>query len=495
LAVEKSHKRVGPVLGFYWRKLFFFAAIFAVAIFVYSNTKVYKADQSSYSPPSYNSDLNVDMTVNKDGSISVDGKKIAARVNQVAGFDEVRLPLLDNTGNYYDSVSINLSLPQPVAALTNYELLVIHSNSEVTSSQSDERTIRYTASNVAGTATLTVIAQMPQGTVKPPLMTRISNYLGGLSLDSWALAGLALPLLTVIFMILLIMYEFRRQKVEKPAEDSDQPPMALPPAVVGILYRQKVTPREIAATIIDLAIRGDIYILDRERDFAFSKNKFDRRLLSFEKILLSKIFSKSMVSGQADFEERINRHLYSKKISLVSSGIYVLATRLGYFRVNPQSQHMKYLTIGLITFFAGVAGILLSLWKFQSPPFIIFFWVGMIVSAIIIMVLAQKIPLRTVLGQEALSNWLAFKRFLSDRGKIPFSYENVRLFEKYLPYAIVLDCEVAWAKRFSEQNFAIPDWFVSGKDSLGLSDFCLTLFPIVSYVGRSLAAIREPGFK
>ena len=88
------------------------------------------------------------------------------------------------------------------------------------------------------------------------------------------------------------MYEFRRQKVEKPAEDSDQPPMALPPSVVGILYRQKVTPREIAATIIDLAIRGDIYILDRERDFAFSKNTyFIKSTLLFMKLVNSAPFN------------------------------------------------------------------------------------------------------------------------------------------------------------------------------------------------------------
>ena len=363
MAVEKSHKAKGPIFGFYWRKLFFFAAIFAVGFFVYSNTQTYKADVASYSPSTYNADLNINMTVAKNGSILVDGKKIAARVKQVEGFDEVRLPLLDNTGNYYGNVGVTLTLPEPVAANTKYELMVIHSDSEVSSYQTDAQTIRYTASDVAGTATLTVVAQMPQGTVKPPFLTRISNMLGGLSFDSWAMLGLALPLLTFIFMLLLIMYEFRRQSVEKPSEESDLPPMALPPAVVGVLYRQKVTPREIAATIIDLAIRGDIFILDRERDFAFSKNKLDRRLLSFEKILLSKIFKKGMVSDQAEIEQRINNHLYSKKISLVSSGIYLLATRLGYFRVNPASQHKKYLAIGLVTFFGGVIGILLSLWK------------------------------------------------------------------------------------------------------------------------------------
>jgi hypothetical protein len=41
----------------------------------------------------------------------------------------------------------------------------------------------------------------------------------------------------------------------------------------------------------------------------------------------------------------------------------------------------------------------------------------------------------------------------------------------------------------------VPDWFITDKQSLGLQDFCLSLYPIVGYVGQNLAAIREPGYK
>jgi hypothetical protein len=79
-----------------------------------------------------------------------------------------------------------------------------------------------------------------------------------------------------------------------PDKEVNSLPMAIPPAIVGVLVHQKVRAREIAATLVDLAIRGDILIIDRERGFAFGKGKFDQRLLGYEKILLSKIFRNNL---------------------------------------------------------------------------------------------------------------------------------------------------------------------------------------------------------
>jgi uncharacterized membrane protein len=300
--------------------------------------------------------------------------------------------------------------------------------------------------------------------------------------------------MAIVIMIWVIAKQLASDKVEIPDKEIDCPPMALPPAIVGALYHQKVTSREIAATLIDLAIRGNIYIMDRERDFAFAKNNFDKRLISYEKILLSKIFSEHVFSNKEDIEKRINDHLYSKKISLFTSGVYNLSTRLGYFKTNPQNIHSKYRLVCLLILFVSLGGFLVS-FGFTDYPYLSFIWIGLMITALVIASLAQKIPMRAPMGREALSNWLAFRKFLTSKDRIPFSLNNVESFEKYLPYAMVLDCEVAWAKRFSEESFAIPRWFISSKDGFSLQDFCLSLFPIVSYISRSLASVREPGFE
>lgn len=482
-------------VGFYWRKLVLFGGFFAVGIFTLTQINAYRADISVYAPAAFATDLKVDMNIHEDGSVYLDGQKYKERVNITPDGEETRFPLLDNSGLDYNSVQITVTLPKPVASTSKYELLGVHGVGAMSSKVTNANTIVFKAYDVAETAILTPIVIMPSGTITPPIATQVYTQTSKVKAGIWVLIAILLPLITLLYIIALISYQIRRQRIDQPEKESTAPPMAIPPALVGVLFHQKVGAREIAATLIDLAIRGDINIIDRERDFAFIKSKYDRRLLTYEKVLLSKIFKTNLVSDKEEVERRINNHLYSKKLSLVTSGVYILATRLGYFKVNPQKIHLKYLAIGIGGFFVGLAGFGLSLNIFTETPYVAFFWLGMMAASLVIMLTARNIPLRTILGQEAMSNWLAFKKYLSKGEKVAFSYDNQEKFQKYLPYAIAMDCEVAWAKRFSEQNFALPDWFVTDQGGMGLDDFCLALFPIVSYVARSFAAIREPGFK
>lgn len=493
--MARSRKRAPkrPVVGLYWRKLVFFAFVFGVLSVGASSVKVFKADTEKYVPPNQSGDLTISLKVLTDGSITVDGQKIKQHIDTTGDKDELILPILDNTGTGYDSVHVLVTLPQNVVSSSTYETKGIHGIDSTSVSAISDNTIDYYASGVGPVSTLSVILGMPKGTVKPPFLIKTYAEISSVKFDIWLIVAIALPILTLIYMFLFIAYQARRQKIDQPTEETDSPPMALPPAIAGVLYHQSVGPRELAATLIDLAERGDIYIMDRERDFAFLKNKFDQRLLSYEKILLSKIFRENVISNRAEVEQRINNHLYSQKMTLVASGVYVLATRLGYFKSNPQKIHLKYQLIGTGAFFAGITGFVLSLLIFTNPPYILFFWAGMMISGLVITLTAKNIPNRTEIGTETLSNWLAFRKYLSNPAKIVFSYENQVLFQKYLPYAIVLDCEVAWAKRFSEQNFNLPDWYVSDQAGMGLQDFCLSLFPLVSYVARSLSGLQEPG--
>lgn len=492
---KKQQKYKTPLIGFYYRKLTFFAFIFITFFLILSNVNYYKADITDYSSSFFSGDKEISVDIEKSGIIKVDGQSVKERVEIVGNYEEIRFPVLSKSGQYFDNVTINLNLPKNVAYRSEHEMFAIYGVDESNSYVKNEKTIVYTATNVSAAAEISIVAKVPKGTFNLPIERRISAAISSIDINFWLVLGVFLPILVFIYMLLFVNYQIRKQKIDFPEKETDAPPMAIPPAVVGALYRQKVSSREIAATIIDLALRGDIYILDRERDFAFLKNKFDKRLLSYEKILLSKIFKDHLTSNKEEIDNRINDHIYSKKISATITGIYVLATRLGYFKINPQKVHLKYQMIGITSFFLGLAGFFSSLVVFKNTPFVIFFWIGMMISSLIIAVMAKKVPLRTSIGQENLSNWLAFRKYLSNKEKVPFSYDAIDLFQKYLPYAIVLDCEVAWANRFSEQNFVIPKWFVTENTASGMKGFCLSLFPIVSYVSRNLAAITEPGAK
>lgn len=495
--VKNFGKPQKGIISFYKRKSLFFLVLF---VFAFIGIKVvqdnrYSADASIEEMVSNSSDRVIEIVILNDGSVTVDGEKVEQKVDLLNDSDELRLPILDNSGQYYDRITVNLNLPKNIAENTEHEFLGIHGVGDTNSKVSSTNRINYIATNVSSQATLTVVAKMPTGTVNPPLGRKILKLIEQVRGSYWFIAAMLLPILTFIIMLALLSSELKQQKIDMPNHEISSPPMAIPPAIVGALFSQKVGSREIAATLIDLALRGDIVIVDRERGFEFGKSKFDQRLLGFEKVLLSKIFKKNIYSDRSDIEERINNHFYSKKISIVSSGVYTLATRLGYFKVNPQALHAKYRFIGIVAFFVALGGFVSSLVWFTDPAYVVFFWVSMMVTALIISIIASRMPVRTIIGQEVLSNWLAFKKYLSSSEQIPFSENNQEVFQKYLPYALVLECEAAWARRFSEHNFTVPDWFLTEKNGLGIEDFCLSLFPIVSYVGRSLAALKEPGFE
>ena len=490
-----NRKSTNLSVGIYWRKLLFFLTFFGMGIFAFSSISTFKADSlTSKTNIVYTPQYTSNIVINKDGSLTIDGKKAGQKIALLDDSEELRMPVIDLPATDIDEATFIVTLPKNNAADVTHEILGIHGVGETSSFIKDDHTIVYQARNISTYATVSIVAKLPKGTVTPSfsywIMSNIPK-LGGI----WLAIGLSLPLATFIIMAIIILLRLRAQKAQTPKDASDAPPMAIPPGVVGVLFHQKVGAREIAATLIDLAERGDIMILDRARGFGFAKNHLDSRLLSYEKILLSKIFKHNLVSDKEEIDRRINAHLYSKKISVLSLGIYNLATRLGFYKTNPQAIYLRYKVVGTLISTIGLVGFFYSLSKYANTSYLAFLWLGIVVSALIVSWMVQKIPVRTELGQEAYDNWLAFKKYLQDEKKVPFSPDNQEIFQRYLPYAVVLECEIEWAKRFSEHNFVMPDWFVTDKEGLGLEDFCLSLFPIVSYVSRSFAAIREPGFR
>lgn len=485
------------LVGIYSRKLLFFGLLFVLSLgFIqYTAYQKFSADEmyEDYeAAPEESTTINVEIL--SSGDYTVDGEK-SGKLKTVGDKKELNFKVLDKPEEYINDLIVNVKLPEPVADESEYKILAIHGVESSFAKKVDLQNLEYRAYGVGSMATVTVIAQIPRSAISEPFLPRVIDSLSSLKFNFWVILAIVLPVLTLIYMILFTAFQMRLNKVDQPDQETNQPPMAIPPALVGVLFHQKVGAREVAATLIDLAKRKDIVILDRDRGFAFGKGRFDDRLLPYEKILLSKIFRNNITSEQKYIEERIASHLYSKKISIVSAGIYALATRLGYFRYNPRRVHAKYRLYGILAFLLGAAGFVLSYLLPFLPAFTALFWVGMMISALIVAFTASRIPLRTPLGNEALSNWLAFRKFLSNPEPIEYSPEVYGLFEQYLPYAVVLDCEASWARRFEKHNFLLPEWFLTDKEGLGLDDFCLALFPIVSYVGRSFAAIREPGFE
>ncbi|TSC93879.1 MAG: Uncharacterized protein Athens101428_513 [Candidatus Berkelbacteria bacterium Athens1014_28] len=494
--MEKKYQKP-PIIGLNWRKLIFFSCLF-VAFFSAWKIVEYNqflADEATDAESNYLFTSVVNLEVTKDGKIFSNGKKIAGSVKPQKEFDELRLVVYDQNGTYLDNLQIQLSLPSAVAGKTKSEILAIHGVDSSTSSVYGDNVLLYEASGVSAVATITIVAKLPKGEINFSFIDQLVYYFSTFSGTIWLSLAVFLPLVVFVYLIILILLQRKAQTIPSVERQFVSPPSALPPAVVGVLTHQDIGAREIAATLVDLSLRKLIFIIDKDRGFAFGKRDFTQQILPFEKILLSKIFRNEIVSREEMIKERFYDHLYSKKMSLFTGETYSIATRFGYFKVNPKSMRRKYQFFGTIFFFFALLCFFLSLKYFPTLHYASFLWVGMMVSSAVIIIVGSKIPIRTPLGRQALGNWLAFRAYLSDHRPLPLDQQNYDKFVEYLPYAIVFNCEALWVRRFSFQKFAIPEWFLTDKEGIGLDDFCLALFPIIGYVGQNLATIREPGYK
>ena len=101
--------------------------------------------------------------------------------------------------------------------------------------------------------------------------------------------------------------------------------------------------------------------------------------------------------------------------------------------------------------------------------------------------------MRTKKGRRALSDWLAFRRYLIRYPKQTTAAEAQREeFINYLPYAVVLGCEKEWANHFSRIPFNLPEWYLSYHEIGTLPKFTQRLYPMIEIITQTLMALKEP---
>jgi hypothetical protein len=308
-----------------------------------------------------------------------------------------------------------------------------------------------------------------------------------------------LPIITLIILFSMVIRRRQDQIFYTSRKVINRLPNQTSPAVIGALMDGKVGSREIAATIIDLASRGYLFI-NRHNDgtFSFGKRKSLNleslpELHEFERILLSKIFEPNQYKSTGeDVQMRIGRHIFSKKIAQVYLNIYNEAIKLGYFAQNPVKVHLRWRYAGIGLFFLGLAGFLHAAIFILDSKFILLLWVGAMIASTVIIWLSGLMPVRSVTGTTVLRQWLQLKQYLKMSRRIDGGASIMDQFNTMLPYAIVFGVEVEWTKRFLEENFTKPEWYESEEAVVTLEAFVGGLFPIINYVGDSLDKSHEP---
>ena len=224
----------------------------------------------------------------------------------------------------------------------------------------------------------------------------------------------------------------------------------LTPAETGTLVDESADLRDIYATIVDLARRGYMKIIETKTkrmlaadatgyDFQKQKDwdaKADTSVQPFEKTLLDAIFQAKDKVTLKDLDlhaafETVKKQIYD---SLVADG---------FFPKNPQTVRTKYYVLG---FFALIT--------------------GNIFLMIVAFIFGKNMPKKTLFGAEQAAVTKSLNNFLvSQDRQLAFQAKNQMMFEKLLPYAIAFGVEEIWAGRFKGLGLKQPDWYVSANRS------------------------------
>ncbi len=316
---------------------------------------------------------------------------------------------------------------------------------------------------------LTLVVAFEKGIFTPP--TFLENW----SRVIFRNIGILLPLVA-----LLVSYKYWKKYGKDPKNrgvvvPQYTPPDGLTPAELGTIADYTADNRDISAIIIDLAIRGYIKIEDttkrektKNRKYIFHLLRTDTKdLKEYEKLFLEGMFSDFKKGTSVKMDSLKNK--FYKISEQVKSDLYSSLVDSGYFASHPKKKMNVMLGLGF-----GIA--LVGFFSLGPTEASYLGWsLGLVLSGSVVAITAWFMPKRTIKGAET-QIWAegmkmymelaekdrlevmqgADSRYIGDTTSPTF---NVELFERLLPYAIVMRVEKSWASKFKDIYSEPPDWY------------------------------------
>jgi uncharacterized membrane protein YgcG len=279
------------------------------------------------------------------------------------------------------------------------------------------------------------------------------------------------PLLIPIPVFLLVFAMWRRSgrdPRQRPIAVQYEPPAGMTPAEAGTLLDNSADMRDITATLVDLAVRGDMRIEEHQSpkvfglfgggtEYTFHRLQEPGDLRPHESRVFTGIFA-----GHGDTVDLSDlKDEFYTQLPPIRDAIYDRLKEQGYYRNRPDKVKQVWTGIAIaLGLLIGVGGSAISS-LFQLTP--VSFIIAGIVVGIFMLVFAQIMPARTEAGARALEHVLGFEEFLrrveSEHLK-RIIIGHPELFDKFLPFAMAFGVERQFARAFAGIYTEPPRWYV-----------------------------------
>jgi uncharacterized membrane protein len=232
-----------------------------------------------------------------------------------------------------------------------------------------------------------------------------------------------------------------------------EPPQKLRPAQLGVLVDETADPRDLTATIVDLAVRGYLTITEHPKqglfghtDWTLDRKKPGDDLLPYERTLLDGLFG----SGESVLLSSL-KGTFRGTLAKAETQLYADATDRGWFVGDPSRLRTAYAGLGCLVVLAalGLAYLLGSAFGWGLVG------LGLVPAGVLLIVMNRAMPARSAAGAALLSLALGFKRYMdtAETDRAAFA-EKEGLFTAYLPYAVMFGTVDKWIHAFAGLDIA-----------------------------------------
>lgn len=238
------------------------------------------------------------------------------------------------------------------------------------------------------------------------------------------------------------------EKIASPVEFA--PPDGVPPGLMQSIRKGRVTSRDYAATLVDLAVRGFVLVepivpegKTKPKDHRITRTEGKGNLRPYEKKLLDALFS---MDSSVTFSELKERKSLASALSGVRLAMLAESTKDGYWRGRPDLVKTKWVMLGFLATLVGVAVTIglavVTRFAMVGLPLIIF--------GLGLMIISPTMGVRTGKGSTTAARITGFEKlFDAGEGERLEVASNMELFSSYLPYAMAFGNVDKWVRQFS----------------------------------------------